>query len=416
MHTLSNGPCSDSAYILAGSGAFWRANLALLAMAFSVYAVLNCVQPLLPTFSAAFQVSPAMSSLSLSLPSAVIGIGIVLAGTVSELSGRKSIMGWSLVAAGLFTLGTALAPSWRIFLLARGFTGVALSGMPAIGMAYVTEEFHPRASGLAMGLYIGSGGLGGMIGRLAAGYFTDVLSWRWAIGLTGAFALCASVVFWALLPASRRFVAHEPDLTTLTATMAGHLRERGLRRLFLMGFLIMGAFISVFDYIGYRLMDPPYGLSQAEVGLIFAVYVLGIASSAWAGAWAGRRGSRNVLWVMVAILFSGVLLTLARPLWVVITACAVTTFGFFGSHTVLSRWVSQRASGAKALASSFYLLCYYAGGGILGTLTGFFWTREGWYGVTVLVSLTLGIAFALSLNLRGLPRLQMADSFPPSAD
>jgi MFS transporter, YNFM family, putative membrane transport protein len=415
MLEMTNEPALRSEYILAGSKVFWRANLALLALAFSTYAVLNCVQPLMPTFSAAFRISPTMSSLSLSLPSAVIGVGIVVAGAVSELWGRKPIMGWSLLAAGIFTLGAAMAPSWGVFLLTRGFTGVALSGIPAVGMAYVSEEFQPRASGLAMGFYIGSGSLGGMAGRLAAGYLTDALSWRWAIGLIGAFTLCASGAFWALLPASRRFVAHEPVLSTLAATMAGHLRERGLCRLFLMGFLIMGAFVSVFDYVGFRLMGPPYRLSQAEVGLIFVVYLLGVASSAWAGAWAGRSGSRNVLWVMVAFLLGGVLLALAHPLWIVIAACAVTAFGFFGAHTVLSRWVGQRATGARALASSFYLLFYYAGGGILGTLTGVFWTRGGWYGVTALVSLTLGTALLLSLNLRGLPKVQVADPYRQSA-
>jgi YNFM family putative membrane transporter len=52
--------------IEAGTPAFRRVTLALTAAGFSTFAVLYCVQPLLPVFSAEFRVSPAESSLALS--------------------------------------------------------------------------------------------------------------------------------------------------------------------------------------------------------------------------------------------------------------------------------------------------------------------------------------------------------------
>jgi MFS transporter, YNFM family, putative membrane transport protein len=397
---------SEAAYIQAGTGAFWRANVALFAAAFSTFAQLYCIQPLLPVLSRFFHVSPTVSSLSLSIPTAGLGIGIVLASSVSEVTGRKAIMSWSLALSSALTLAAAAAPTWVFFLGARALAGIALSGLPAVAMAYVSEEFHAKAGGLAMGLYIGGTGLGGMTGRLVAAFLTDAFSWRWAVGAIGGIALLSSVLFWLFLPPSRHFVAHEPAISRLAQTAAKHLKDRGLLRHYVVGFLIMGANVSLFNYIGFRLVEPPYRLSQSAVGLVFLVYLLGVVSSPWSGAVAGRRGSRQVLLWTLMILLGGVLLSLVYPLWLVLAAFGAISFGFFGAHTVASTWIGRRAKEGKALASSLYLLFYYGGASILGTLTGKAWTGWGWIGVAASVAAAIAMALIVSWSLRGLPGVE----------
>ena len=68
-----------------GSPAFRRVTLALTAAGFSTFAVLYCVQPLLPVFTAKFHVSPAESSLALSLSTGLLGIGLLIAGPLSDV-------------------------------------------------------------------------------------------------------------------------------------------------------------------------------------------------------------------------------------------------------------------------------------------------------------------------------------------
>ncbi len=371
--------------------------------------MLYCVQPLLPVLAERFRVTPTASSLALSIPTAALGIGIILASSVSEVSGRKHIMCWSLVIAAVLTLASAIATTWPEFLIARGLAGLALSGLPAVAMAYVSEEFNPRAGGLAMGLYIGGTGIGGMTGRLLAAFLSDVGSWRWALGTIGGISLVLSVLFWLLLPASRQFRPHEPSLRELVATGVGHLKDSGLLRLYVMGFLLMGSQVSLFNYITFRLMARPYLLSQTVVGVIFLVYVFGTASSAWAGNLVGR-GSRNVLWITTAIMLGGVAISLVRPLWMVIASLAVICFGFFGAHTVASAWIGRRAKEGKALASSLYLFFYYAGASILGTATGKAWTGAGWAGVAAAIGVTLAIGLVVSVRLRRLPGLQLSSA------
>lgn len=87
----------------------------------------------------------------------------------------------------------------------RALVGLALSGVAAVAMTYLSEEIHPHHLGLAMGLYIGGNAIGGMSGRLLSGVLVDYLSWHSVLGLMGGLALLAALLLWRFLPESRHF-------------------------------------------------------------------------------------------------------------------------------------------------------------------------------------------------------------------
>ena len=395
-----------SKYIQAGTRTFWRVNVAMVAAAFCTFALIYCVQPLMPVLAAVFKVTPAQSSLSLSVTTAPLAVGMLASGIASEMLRRKSLMATSLFASALLTICTAVAPTWHLLLLTRVLVGLAISGLPAVAMAYVSEEIDPASGGLAMGLYIGGTAFGGMTGRLITGVITDLLSWRWAIGIIGGLAVCGSILFLVLLPPSRQFTPRSPNFEQLKSSLFTHFHDRGLPLLFSIGFLLMGSFVSIYNYLGFRLMAAPYYFSQTAVGLLFTVYSVGMFSSAWAGHMAAHRGRRAVLFGMVVLMGAGVLVTMAHATWAVLAGLALMTFGFFGAHAVVSAWIGVRARSAKAVASSFYLFFYYSGSSVAGTVAGIFWSAKGWPGVTAIVGALLTLALAVVLALRNLPTEQ----------
>ena len=397
-------PMSDMpSRLVSGTPAFRRLNLALFAAGFSTFAILYCVQPLLPEFSREFHVSAAVSSLSLSLSTGLLAVAMLVAGSLSEVWGRKPVMVASLFASALLTILSATAPNWTSLLLTRMLIGITLSGLPAVAMAYVSEEVDSKSIGLAMGLFIGGNAIGGMAGRIIGGVLTDLGSWRLAIGLIGIIGLVSAIAAWRSLPASVHFHPRRADPQDLLRSLGMHLRDPGLRALFTQAFLLMGAFVTLYNYLGYRLTEPPYSLSQTAIGAIFAAYLIGTLSSAWIGELAGRLGRRRVLWAMIAIMLAGVALTLSPHLALILAGIVAVTFGFFGGHSIASSWVGNRAVDAKAQASALYLFCYYIGSSAVGTLGGVFWTRWGWSGVAGLVTILLLAALALALWLMALP-------------
>src|SRR3954470_18828371 len=147
-----------------GDPGFRRLAAALFAAGLGTFALLYSTQALLPVLSRDFGVSPAMAALSLAVTTAGVGLGLLPAAWLSDAIGRTRVMGLSLVCSSALGLVGALAPTFGVLLAVRGLEGLALAGLPAVAMAYLTEEVHPEALGGAVGLYIG-----GMLGRLLAG-------------------------------------------------------------------------------------------------------------------------------------------------------------------------------------------------------------------------------------------------------
>jgi YNFM family putative membrane transporter len=172
----------------------------------------------------------------------------------------------------------------------------------------------------------------------------------------------------------------------------------------------LGSFVTIYNYIGYRLMAPPYALSQAAVGLLFSVYLVGIFSSTWIGHLAGRLGRRKLLWMMFVVMLAGLALTTADSLWVIVGGTAVITFGYFGGHSIVSSWVGRRAGYAKAQASSMYLCTYYLGSSVAGAAGGLFYAAHGWAGVAAFVAALFGFGLLVAWRLYYLVPLPV----PPS--
>mgnify|MGYP001175451554 CR=1 FL=1 len=386
-------------YLVEGTPAFRRAIWALFAGGFVTFSILYDVQPLIPVFSQEFNVSPAMGSLALSVSTAALAVSMLILGSLSESWGRKPVMVVSLLLSSLLAMATAWSPDFSSLLLFRLFQGVVLAGLPAVAMAYLGEEIDPGSLGVAMGLYISGNSIGGLAGRVLTGSLTDFFSWRLAMAVIGGISLFLSFWFWWKLPSSTHFQARRPDVGQLTRSLGRHLKDPALLRLFAVSFILMGSFVTMFNYIGFQLLAPPYNLSQTVVGWIFVVYLTGTVSAAWMGKGADRRGRRNVLWFGLILMLVGAALTLSPLLWCKVIGLAMFTFGFFGSHSVASGWVGKKAKTAKAQASSLYLFFYYLGSSVSGTLGGWFWFHLGWIGVISLIAGLILLAFPLTWRL-----------------
>lgn len=396
---------ADARYIHHGTADFRRTNLALFAAGFATFGLLYCVQPLMPEFSRHYGVSEAGAALSLSLTTGVLAFAMLFAGALSDAWGRKSLMVASLLSSAVLVLVTAMMPDWTALLVVRTLLGLTLSGLPAVAMTYLSEEMHVESIGLGMGLYISGSAVGGMGGRLITGVLADFFGWRIGVAVVAVIGIAAALIFWRMLPASRHFTAQPLRWRTVAGRFNGIFHDRGLPWLFVEGFLLLGAFVTVYNYLGYRLLAPPYSLSQAVVGLIFGIYLVGTFSSAWMGHLAGKLGRRKVLWTALALMLVGVVLTLAQPLWLVMTGIVAVTFGFFGGHSIVSSWVGRRAGAAKAQAASVYLFCYYMGSSIAGASGGLFYAAHGWAGVALFVGVLVLLGLLIALWLFRLPPL-----------
>src|SRR6185503_19111902 len=118
----------------------------------------------------------------------------------------------------------------------------------------------------------------------------------------------------------------------LGGRLLANLRSPRQLTLFAQGFLLMGGFVAIYNYLAFRLTAAPYHLPVTIVSLIFLAYLAGTCASTLAGALASRYGRKAVLLTSIAIMIIGVLITLSANLFLVLVGLVVTTVGFFGAH------------------------------------------------------------------------------------
>jgi MFS transporter, YNFM family, putative membrane transport protein len=173
-------------YIQEGQPEFVRATVALFGGAFVTFAELYATQPIMPELSRRFHVSPAASSLSLSVATAALAISMLWVSGVSDYWGRKRLMRVSLMASALLSIFVAISPSFIALLGLRLVQGVVIAGFPSIAMAYVNEEFHPKGIGRAVGLYVSGTSVGGL--------FWSAYGWIGVIGMIAVLLITAYLV------------------------------------------------------------------------------------------------------------------------------------------------------------------------------------------------------------------------------
>ena len=386
-------------YIQKGTREFRLTSIALFAGGFNTFAILYSTQPLMPYLSREFNVSPTMASLSLSVATCTLAVSMLLFGSLSEVLGRKPIMCVSLFASSILTVLTAFVPNFNSLLVLRCLQGFILAGLPAIAMAYISEEIDRSSLGLVMGLYISGNSIGGMSGRIIIGVITDFFNWRMALASVGFLGVIASFLFWSKLPSSKHFEARSFEIKKLIKSSINHLKNPNLLCLYCIGFLIMGSFVSLYNFIGYQLIEPPYNLSQTLVSFIFVIYIVGTFSSTFMGRLADKHGQHKMLCISIFIMLIGGCITLNMHLLLKIIGIALLTFGFFAGHSIVSSWIGKLATHDKAQASSLYLLFYYVGSSVGGTTGGMFWSLYGWSGVISMISCFLAFAFFISIGL-----------------
>ena len=387
-------------YIEYGTKPFLAILLSLFLAGFAVFSSLYCVQPMMPFLAKFFQVTPTHSSFPLSFSTIALALGLLFAGLISDRYGRKQIMVISLFSTATLLLISSFLPYWEIFLATRMMVGLAVSGVASVAMTYIGEEIAQKDVGFAMGLYISGTAIGGMGGRLIAGVLLDYISWQTATMIIGLLNLIIAIVFYIALPASKHFKAYPIQLSRFIESFKKNLSDPKLRLLFIEGFILMGCFVTVFNYMSYHLLEKPFQLSQTWIGLISIAYLSGIYSSPRAASWSRKFGRGQVLIAMFSTMIIGLWITLIPSLWAILIGLLIFTFSFFAAHSTSSSWVSVQSLQYRAVGSSLYLFCYYLGSSILGSSSGMVWENYGWGGLTVTITgvLCLGLGVAIKLN------------------
>ncbi|WP_210143963.1 MFS transporter [Staphylococcus sp. GDX8P47P] len=387
-------------YVKKGSQAYIKIIVALFISGFTIFSILYSVQPLIPHFTNAFNVSETVASLALSAATITLAIAMLFFGALSEVLGRKPIMIFSVISVSLLALVQPFILDFNTFLIVRFIQGICLAGLPSIAMAYIGEEISSHNLPEAMGIYISGNAFGGAFGRIFTGFISSIYGYQTGLISIGIISVIAAILFTFLLPASNHFEKQRFSVKALLVSYSKHLKNIRLLKPFMIGFLLLGCNIAAFNYIGFVLADEPYHLHDSVISFVYLLFLIGMISSILNAKLRAQLGTLNALKFSILLLIFGIWITLLPPLPFKILGLAFSVYAFFSGHAIASAVVTSRAEDHKAQASSLYLLFYYMGSSVGGTLAGIFYGAIQWPGVVLMITAFMIIAFIIALTIK----------------
>ncbi|MCI2417722.1 MFS transporter [Saccharopolyspora sp. K220] len=370
-----------------------KIRLALLLGALALFALLYAPQPVLPQLAGVFALNPGTAALLISASTLGLAVAAIPLGALSEAVGRRRTMIVALLVAEVLGLLLPWVPFFPVLVAIRLVQGAAIAGLAAVATAYLADETGGERLGTTMGLYVAGTTIGGMSGRLLGGVVGDFAGWQGGVLTVALLAAVCTVLFIALLPAERHHSRQPLRWRPLFGGLRVALRDPVLYAPFMVAALGMGAFVTVYNVLGFRITAPPLLVPPALAALAFLAYAAGTVTSTVAGRAADRWGRTRVLFTGLAVTALGLLLMLADDLLLIVVGLVVFTGGFFAAHSVASGWVGARApASARGQASALYQLAYYGGSSVGGVLGGTAYGAWGWPGMTTLLCCWLAAA------------------------
>lgn len=352
-------------------------------------------QTFIQYFTHDFHMSASESSLVLSISTFTLAFGMLVMAAISNTWGRKNIMVFSLIGSSILYILVGFAPNFEILLTIRALEGFALAGFPAIAVTYLAEELSGNQFPKSLAVYITGSGFGGFFGRIVSSSVLDLSNWHIAVFVLGTLTMILSIIFIFLVEPSKHFVPQEFSIKNWIGGIIAACKDTKLWYFYGLGFLALGVYVAMFNYIGFPLIKD-FGLSQTLVGFIFIFQLMGSIGSMTVGKLSDRFSRAQMLCASLVSALIGISLTAVHFLPIVLMGLFILSCGFFAWHNLVSGWVSSSAiPAAKAYASSLYLLFYYIGSSVIGTIGGNFYDTSGWNGVVGIMIICCILGFIL---------------------
>ena len=374
---------------------FLKIKIGIFLSGLSVFAQLYLFQPLLPELCRDYNITPEHSSLAISAGTIGMAIGLFLFAFYADRIPRKKLMVGSIIIASLLTISSAFVTHFTSLIILNLLKGIALSGVTAVALAYLSEEVSIGILGTAIGIYLSGNTIGGMSGRILSLMISGYSNWQVAVLSVGILCLILGFVFSFIFPTSKHFEPQKQSIGSKLSMMRIFIKDRYLLGIFFIGFSVMGIFVSIYNYLSFRLEGEPFNLPHSIIASVFLLYIIGVWGSIKAGKWSDKYSSKQIIWMIISTVLIGLLLMIFENLPILILGLVLMTFGFFATHTLASRLVSQRAPVGKSTATCLYFLFYYIGSSVIGSTSGKVLSHYQWNGF--IISLVI-IAFLMLIT------------------
>ncbi|MBC7886109.1 MAG: MFS transporter [Saprospiraceae bacterium] len=267
--------------------------------------------------------------------------GGLLFGIFSDRLGRKSVLGFATMLAGVFTLLTAFVPDWYVLLIFRFLSGFGVGGILLLATVYISEIWAEKSKPVILGILA----IAFPVGIVTTGLITsNVTNWRSCFWLA-IIPIIDAILIWLLLDESSKW--RDVDKTKSVRYSAIFLPQYRINLIH--GSLIFGAVLiglwGIFSWLPTWVQTIlPSGLDgNKERGIsMMLLGVGGIIGGIFSGFLVKEVGNRKTLMItfLGLITMCGLLFTTNNTFTKIIYVEIVFLSLFFGlSQGALSSYI-----------------------------------------------------------------------------
>jgi len=154
----------------------------------------------------------------------LVAVLMPLFGHLGDMYGYKRIYMAGLSLLALFSILSAVAPSFPLLICFRALQGIGnATTLPSV-MAIITRVFPTPERGRAMGFWAAANGVGHGLGPVLGGFLTQYFGWPAIFLFNGALTLVGVLFIWRLVPPDSKRAPHRFDLSgAVSMTLAAFI-------------------------------------------------------------------------------------------------------------------------------------------------------------------------------------------------
>jgi predicted MFS family arabinose efflux permease len=314
-------------------------------------------------------------------------LGMLLLMPLVDLLENKRLILRTLACAIIAALGTALAPTPALLLVATFILGISCAAIQ-MTVPLVASMIPPARRGQVIGEVVSGLMFGILLSRPVASLVADAWNWR-------AFYFLSAASMMMLLIALARYL---PTLQPQTKTSYGELllsfpkllrEEPVLRVRSWTAALAMASFSAFWAAVALRLPDPPFNLDARGIAIFALIGVAGAAAASLAGRWGDRGWTRRLLIAAHLLIIASLALCawgamldsrLAALLLLTLGAIGVD-FGITTDQTLGRRAINLLRPEARGRLNGLFVALFFLGGTVGSAAASLAWSYSGWLAV-----------------------------------
>jgi YNFM family putative membrane transporter len=373
-----------------------RDTFIVLATTMAVYASIYAPQPILPLLAEEFGLTTSGGALLMTAVMLPLGIAPLFYGLLLESLPAKRMLLITIGILSLLQAGFGVAESYGLLIANRLLQGACVPAILAALTSYLAYTVDREHIQRAMTYFVTANIVGGLVGRVLAGWVATSAGWRYSFFLI-ALALGGCFIAVSRMRADSRMSGSSVNLSAIVPI----LRNGNIARLYAIAFTIFFSFMALLTFLPFRLKEIDPSFSAFVIAMMYSGYMMGMIVSACATRIIGFfGGERRAMTVGLAVFGFSMLLINVPSGAAIFATMFFMCGGMFFVHATAMGTMNKLASEHRAVANGLYISIYYSGAALGSWLPGLIYQDFGWEAFTGVLTAAIAGAVIITRGLK----------------